>query len=26
MRSFVTTMEGFVDTLELLADGLGGCG
>jgi hypothetical protein len=26
MRSFVTTMEGFVDTLELLAEGLGGCG
>ena len=25
MRSFVTTMEGFVDTLELVADGLGGC-
>ncbi|TGD76177.1 hypothetical protein E4634_01110 [Mangrovimicrobium sediminis] len=26
MRGFVTTMEQFVDTLELLAEGLGGCG
>jgi hypothetical protein len=26
MQTFVSTMEGFVDTLQLLADGLGGCG
>jgi len=26
MRAFTTTMEGFVDTLQLIADGLGGCG
>lgn len=26
MRAFTTTMEGFVDTLQLVADGLGGCG
>jgi len=25
MRTFITTMEGFVETLELVADGLGGC-
>lgn len=25
MQTFVSTMEGFVDTLQLLADGLGGC-
>lgn len=25
MKSFVATMEGFVDTLTLIADGLGGC-
>ena len=26
MRSFTTTMGEFVDTLQLIADGLGGCG
>jgi len=25
MRGFLTTMESFVDTLQLVADGLGGC-
>ena len=26
IRVFITTMEQFVDTLQLLADGVGGCG